>query len=209
MNKQKIKICGISNLLILKELIALEVDYVGFIFFTKSPRNVSNDFLESLKEIDFKSTRPVCVFVNPKEEEVYQTSSYLTDPILQFHGDESDEFCESFGLDYWKAIRVKNETDLDLIDLYPSASAILLENHVPGTYGGTGESFDWNILDNSAELANNIVLSGGINSENVHNAITTNSWCIDLNSGVESEKGMKDIKLIKNILNIIKNYEIK
>ena len=209
MNKQKIKICGISNLLILKELIALEVDYVGFIFFTKSPRNVSNDFLESLKEIDFKSTRPVCVFVNPKEEEVYQTSSYLTDPILQFHGDESDEFCESFGLDYWKAIRVKNETDLDLIDLYPSASAILLENHVPGTYGGTGESFDWNILDNSAELANNIVLSGGINSENVHNAITTNSWCIDLNSGVESEKSVKDIKLIKNILNIIKNYEIK
>ena len=209
MNKQKIKICGISNLLILKELIALEVDYVGFIFFTKSPRNVSNDFLESLKEIDFKSTRPVCVFVNPKEEEVYQTSSYLTDPILQFHGDESDEFCESFGLDYWKAIRVKNETDLDLIDLYPSASAILLENHVPGIYGGTGESFDWNILDNSAELANNIVLSGGINSENVHNAITTNSWCIDLNSGVESEKGVKDIKLIKNILNIIKNYEIK
>lgn len=209
MNKQKIKICGISDLLILKELIALEVDYVGFIFFTKSPRNVSNDFLESLKEIDFKSTRPVCVFVNPKEEEVYLTSSYLTDPILQFHGDESDEFCESFGLDYWKAIRVKNETDLDLIDLYPSASAILLENHVPGTYGGTGESFDWNILDNSAELANNIVLSGGINSENVHNAITTNSWCIDLNSGVESEKGVKDIKLIKNILNIIKNYEIK
>ena len=209
MNKQKIKICGISNLLILKELIALEVDYVGFIFFTKSPRNVSNDFLESLKEIDFKSTRPVCVFVNPKEEEVYQTSSYLTDPILQFHGDESDEFCESFGLDYWKAIRVKNETDLDLIDLYPSASAILLENHVPGIYGGTGESFDWNILDNPAELANNIVLSGGINSENVHNAITTNSWCIDLNSGVESEKGVKDIKLIKNILNIIKNYEIK
>ena len=209
MNKQKIKICGISNLLILKELIALEVDYVGFIFFTKSPRNVSNDFLESLKEIDFKSTRPVCVFVNPKEEEVYQTSSYLTDPILQFHGDESDEFCESFGLDYWKAIRVKNETDLDLIDLYPSASAILLENHVPGTYGGTGESFDWNILDNSAELANNIVLSGGINSENVHNAITTNSWCIDLNSGVESEKGVKDIELIKNILNIIKNYENK
>ena len=209
MNKQKIKICGISNLLILKELIALEVDYVGFIFFTKSPRNVSNDFLESLKEIDFKSTRPVCVFVNPKEEEVYQTSSYLTDPILQFHGDESDEFCESFGLDYWKAIRVKNEADLDLINLYPSASAILLENHVPGIYGGTGESFDWNILDNLAELANNIVLSGGINSENVHNAITTNSWCIDLNSGVESEKGVKDIKLIKNILNIIKNYEIK
>ena len=208
MNKQKIKICGISNLLILKELIALEVDYVGFIFFTKSPRNVSNDLLESLKEIDFKSTRPVCVFVNPKEEDVYQISSYLTDPILQFHGDESDEFCESFGLDYWKAIRVKNETDLDLIDLYPSASAILLENHVPGTYGGTGESFDWNILDNSAELANNIVLSGGINSENVHNAITTNSWCIDLNSGVESEKGVKDIKLIKNILNIIKNYQI-
>jgi phosphoribosylanthranilate isomerase len=167
------------------------------------------DLLESLKKIDFKSTRPVCVFVNPEEEEVYKISSYLTDPILQFHGDESEEFCESFGLDYWKAIRVKNKEDLGLIDLFPSASAILLENHVPGTYGGTGESFDWDILENSDELTNNIVLSGGINSENVHNAITTNSWCIDLNSGVESEKGVKDIKLINNILNIIKNYEIK
>ena len=209
MSVQKIKICGISNLLILEELIDLEVNYVGFIFFAKSPRNVSMDFLESLKKVDFKSTRPVCVFVNPEEEEVYKISSYLADPILQFHGDESEEFCESFGLDYWKAIRVKNKEDLGLIDLFPSASAILLENHVPGTYGGTGESFDWDILENSDELTNNIVLSGGINSENVHNAITTNSWCIDLNSGVESEKGVKDIKLINNILNIIKNYEIK
>ena len=111
MSVQKIKICGISNLLILEELIALEVEYVGFIFFAKSSRNVSTDFLESLKKIDFKSTRPVCVFVNPEEEEVYKISSYLTDPILQFHGDESDEFCESFGLDYWKAIRVKNKED--------------------------------------------------------------------------------------------------
>ena len=128
MSVQKIKICGISNLLILEELIALEVNYVGFIFFAKSPRNVSMDLLESFKKIDFKSTRPVCVFVNPEEEEVYKISSYLTDPILQFHGDESEEFCESFGLDYWKAIRVKNKEDLGLIDLFPSASAILLEN---------------------------------------------------------------------------------
>ena len=80
MSVQKIKICGISNLLILEELIALEVNYVGFIFFAKSPRNVSMNLLESLKKIDFKSTRPVCVFVNPEEEEVYKICLLYTSP---------------------------------------------------------------------------------------------------------------------------------
>jgi len=209
MNKQKIKICGISDLIILKNLIDLEVDYIGFIFFNKSPRHVDDDFLEIVKTINFKLTRPVCVFVNPKEEDVYKVSSYFTNPILQFHGDESLDFCESFGLDFWKVIRVKDKNDLDLMQDYPTASAILLENHKPGIYGGTGETFNWDILDSMPELDNNIVLSGGINLENVHNAIATNSWCIDINSGVESEKGVKDIKLINSILTKIKHYEIK
>ena len=208
MNAKKIKICGINDINILQNIINLKIDYVGFIFYEKSPRNVDEKFLKTLNEINFKKIRPVCVYVNPDEDYVYQTSSYFNNPILQFHGDEENNFCESFGLDYWKAIRVKNTDDLKSCSLYSSAQAILLENHKEGSYGGTGESFNWQILKDIDNDDQNIVLSGGINSQNVDNALKTNSWCLDLNSGVESQEGIKNIELVTNILKTIKAYGI-
>ena len=86
---------------------------------------------------------------------------------------------------------------------YKSAEAILFENYEKGNYGGTGESFDWNILNKIDISSNKIVLSGGINLQNVDNAIDIDPWCLDLNSGVESEKGVKDFALINKILNKI------
>jgi phosphoribosylanthranilate isomerase len=208
MTSPKIKICGISNNKILKTLISLDIDFIGFIFYSKSPRFVDNKFLQSIQDIDFKNSRPVCVYVNPDEDYVYETSSYFDNPILQFHGEEENNFCESFGLDYWKAIRVKNKEDLNSISLYSSAQAILLENHKEGSYGGTGESFNWTILKDIENDDQNFVLSGGINSKNVDNALKTNSWCLDLNSGVESQEGIKNIELVKDILKTIETYDI-
>jgi len=208
MTSPKIKICGISNIKILKTLISLDIDFIGFIFYSKSPRFVDNKFLQSIQDIDFKNSRPVCVYVNPDEDYVYETSSYFDNPILQFHGEEENNFCESFGLDYWKAIRVKNKEDLNSISLYSSAQAILLENHKEGSYGGTGESFNWTILKDIENDDQNFVLSGGINSKNVDNALKTNSWCLDLNSGVESQEGIKNIELVKDILKTIETYGI-
>lgn len=208
MTSPKIKICGISNIKILKTLISLDIDFIGFIFYSKSPRFVDNKFLQSIQDIDFKNSRPVCVYVNPDEDYVYETSSYFDNPILQFHGEEENNFCESFGLDYWKAIRVKNKEDLNSISLYSSAQAILLENHKEGSYGGTGESFNWTILKDIENDDQNFVLSGGINSQNVDNALKTNSWCLDLNSGVESQEGIKNIELVKDILKTIETYDI-
>ena len=208
MTSPKIKICGISNIKILKTLISLDMDFIGFIFYSKSPRFVDNKFLQSIQDIDFKNSRPVCVYVNPDEDYVYETSSYFDNPILQFHGEEENNFCESFGLDYWKAIRVKNKEDLNSISLYSSAQAILLENHKEGSYGGTGESFNWTILKDIENDDQNFVLSGGINSQNVDNALKTNSWCLDLNSGVESQEGIKNIELVKDILKTIETYGI-
>lgn len=148
------------------------------------------------------------VYVNADEDYIYETSSYFNNPILQFHGDEENNFCESFGLDYWKAIRVKDKEDLETISLYNSAQAILLENHKEGSYGGTGESFNWTILKDIENDDQNFVLSGGINSQNVDNALKTNSWCLDLNSGVESQEGIKNIELVKDILKTIETYGI-
>ena len=208
MNSPKVKICGISNIEILKTLISLDLDFIGFIFYSKSPRYVDTKFLQSIEDIDFKDSRPVCVYVNAEEDYIYETSSYFNNPILQFHGDEENNFCESFGLDYWKAIRVKDKEDLETISLYNSAQAILLENHKEGSYGGTGESFNWTILKDIENDDQNFVLSGGINSQNVDNALKTNSWCLDLNSGVESQEGIKNIELVKDILKTIGTYGI-
>jgi len=205
MSNVKVKVCGISNTEMVKQLVKLELDFIGFIFYKKSPRYVSNQIAKNLSNIDFSNTRPVCVYVNPTKDYVLETSSYFDNPILQFHGEEPESFCNSFNLEYWKAIRVKNSSSFAEILSYQSAKAILLENHKDGLYGGTGEAFDWSLIKSHDHQNKKIILSGGINIENVDNAKDTLPWCIDLNSGVESSVGKKDMKLIIDILKNIKN----
>ena len=205
MSNIKVKVCGVSNLEMVKQLLELELDFIGFIFYKKSPRYVSNQIAQDLLSVDFGNTRPVCVYVNPTRDYVLETSSYFDNPILQFHGEEPESFCDSFNLEYWKAIRVKSSSSFSETLSYQSAEAILLENHKDGLYGGTGEAFDWSLIKDHDDQIKKIILSGGINIENVDNAIDTLPWCIDLNSGVESSVGKKDIKLIIDILKNIKN----
>ena len=206
--KPLIKICGINELKILNELIMIkEIDFIGFIFYQDSLRNVSNNLLQQLKDIDLKEKRPVCVYVNASRSLIEETSSYFDNPVLQFHGDETNEFCNSFNKDFWKVIRVRDLSSIQNISEYHDASAILLENYEKGKYGGTGKSFDWHLLENIKTLDMKIIVSGGINIKNVHNAININPWCIDINSGVESSAGVKDLKLINEILEIY-NHEI-
>ena len=198
--KPLIKICGIADLNFLNEVIQInEINYLGFIFYENSPRNVTKDLLNEIKRFDFKDKRPVCVFVNASSEFIQESISYFKDPLLQFHGDETNQFCSSFQKDFWKVIHVKSIESIDRIEEYPDASAILLENYKKDQFGGTGESFDWDIV-NKANLLKKIVLSGGINVKNVDNAISTQPWCIDINSGVESSIGIKNITLVNKIL---------
>lgn len=205
MSNIKVKVCGVSNPEMVKQLLKLELDFIGFIFYKKSPRYISNQIAQDLLSVDFGNTRPVCVYVNPTRDYVLETSSYFDNPILQFHGEEPESFCDSFNLEYWKAIRVKSSSSFSETLSYQSAEAILLENHKDGLYGGTGEAFDWSLIKDHDDQIKKIILSGGINIENVDNAIDTLPWCIDLNSGVESSVGKKDIKLIIDILKNIKN----
>ena len=198
--KPLIKICGIADLNFLNEVIQInEINYLGFIFYENSPRNVTKDLLNDIKRFDFKDKRPVCVFVNASSEFIKESISYFKDPILQFHGDETNQFCSSFQKDFWKVIHVKSIESIDRIEEYPDASAILLENYKKDQFGGTGESFDWDIVK-KANFSKKIVLSGGINVKNVDNAISTQPWCIDINSGVESSIGIKNINLVNKIL---------
>ncbi len=199
--KPLIKICGIKDLNILNQLIELEaIDFIGFIFFEKSPRNVSNNFLNIANGINLKNKRAVCVYVDASQEFIQQTSSNFQNPILQFHGNESNDFCKSFNKDFWKVIRVKDSNSINIVSDYPDASAILFENYTKGLYGGTGSVFDWSLLKNINKNDKKIIISGGINIENVDNAISVNPWCIDINSGVETSPGVKDLDLIKQVL---------
>ena len=143
------------------------------------------------------------MYVNSDQDFIKQTSSYFKDPILQFHGDETSDFCNSFDNEFWKVLRINNQINVDEIIRYEKASGILFENYKKDQPGGTGESFDWSLINSVKDLDIKIILSGGINCENVDNAIDINPWCLDINSGVESSPGVKNIDLIKQLLDKI------
>ena len=123
---------------------------------------------------------------------------------MQFHGDETEDFCKQFNLPFWKTIRVQNSQSLKLLKDYASADAFLFETYVDDSYGGTGKVFDWNLLKNTS-LDKKYVLAGGISFKNIKEAISLNPWCIDVNSGVESSLAIKDKALMAQIKNNFKN----
>ena len=200
----KIKICGITEIETLNFLIENGVDYVGFIFHENSPRNVTHAFINEVKNTDFQKTRPVCVFANPEKSFVSSSLSYFENPIIQFHGDESEDFCDSFDCEFWKALRIKDSKSLEDIKHFKNAEAILCDTFKEGVYGGTGSSFDWKILNSDLFLNKKIILSGGLSIENLENALKIDPWCLDFNSGVESRPGLKDRSKIVEILSLIK-----
>ncbi len=200
----KIKICGVTEIGILNFLIENGVDYVGFIFHENSPRNVTHAFINEIKNINFQKTRPVCVFVNPNKSFVSSSLSHFENPIIQFHGDESEDFCDSFDCEFWKALRIKDSKSLEDIRHFKNAEAILCDTFKEGVYGGTGSSFDWKILNSDLFLNKKIILSGGLSIENLENALKIDPWCLDFNSGVESRPGLKDHSKIVEILSLIK-----
>ena len=200
----KLKICGICDIDILQHACESGVDFVGFIMANESPRKISDNFLASLENFNFLSSSPVFVFVNPSVEEVTKITACIENPILQFHGDEEDSFCQQFNQSFWKTIRVKDSQSLIKIDDFPSADAILLETFSKDVYGGTGKVFDWSLLE-KISLERKFVLAGGINLENIKEAVSMNPWCIDVNSGVESSLALKDKTLMDHTIKIFKD----
>jgi phosphoribosylanthranilate isomerase len=200
----KIKICGITEIETLNFLIENGVDYAGFIFHENSPRNVTHAFIKEIRNTDFHETRPVCVFANAEKSFVSSSLSYFENPIIQFHGDESEDFCKLFDCKFWKALRIKDSKSLEDMKHFKNAEAILCDTYKEGIYGGTGSSFDWEILNSDLFLDKKIILSGGLSIENLQNALKIEPWCLDFNSGVESSPGYKDHSKIVEILSLIK-----
>jgi phosphoribosylanthranilate isomerase len=188
----RVKICGITRTEDAAAAARAGADAIGLVFYEKSPRNVSLDQAHAVLGSLPPFVTSVALFVNPSIEDVQSVLRALPIDLLQFHGDESRDFCRSFARPYVKAVRVKPGVDLvRYAAAYPDARGLLLDAHVEGQAGGTGESFDWGLIPKTLALP--VVLSGGLHSGNVAEGISrVRPWAVDVSSGVEVAKGIKD-----------------
>jgi len=201
----KVKICGITNIEDAEAAIEMGADMIGFNFYPQSPRYIEP--AEAAKIINrlSASVDTVGVFVNPTLDEVKKQIADGRLNWVQFHGDETPEFCHSLAslsfMKTMKAIRVKDSSSIRLAESY-FTDAILLDAFDPKRYGGTGVAFNWNIIGN---ISKRVFLAGGINPDNVRKAIDLGVYGIDVCSGIESSPGKKDHKKMKKLFDNI-NY---
>ncbi|WP_429291989.1 phosphoribosylanthranilate isomerase [Paraburkholderia sp. CI3] len=199
-HRTRIKLCGLSKPVDIAHAIDLGADAIGLVFYPPSPRSVSvTQAVELVHEVPpFVSV--VGLFVNATPEWVHEVASNVNLTLLQFHGDETPEQCEALagvaGLPWLRALRVAADTRAaDLVKSafnYSAASGLLFDTHVEG-YGGGGKVFDWSLIP--AELAHRAVLSGGLNAQNVSDAIhRVRPYAVDVSSGIEvaGARGVKD-----------------
>lgn len=203
--RTRIKYCGITQLSDALEAVRLGVDALGFVFYPPSPRNIE---IEKAAEIMAQLPAFVsCVglFVNASQEFIEQVLQSTSIDTLQFHGDESVVECQSYGWPYLKAVRMKQDVNLDKVaEEYSTASALLLDTYAQGVPGGTGETFDWNRIPMS--LSRPIILAGGLTVDNVANAIqNVKPYAVDVSGGIEIDKGFKDAAKMAAFVNEVQN----
>ena len=202
--RTRVKICGITRRQDAEIAIEMGTDAIGLVFYSPSPRAVTiaqaQDIVKGLPP--FVSI--VALFVDAEPELVRSCLSALTIDLLQFHGDESPEYCEQFDKPYLKAIRMRDDVDMiQVADRYASASAILLDSYQAGTPGGTGEVFDWSLIN---DIDKPVILAGGLTVDNVAMAIEqVRPYAVDVSGGVELSKGIKDKRKISAFMQEVVN----
>ncbi|MDR4518769.1 MAG: phosphoribosylanthranilate isomerase [Nitrosomonas sp.] len=188
----RVKICGITRVEDAMSAVNLGADAIGFVFWPESVRYVTPQKASEISSKIPAFINTVGVYVNPERDWVLETASIVKLSLLQFHGDEEPEFCEQFSLPYIKAIRVKDGVDLlQYANRYNTAKGLLLDTYAKNMPGGTGHVFDWGLIPRYLPLP--VILSGGLSAENVAAAIQqVRPWAVDVSSGVEAVKGIKD-----------------
>ncbi len=207
--RTRIKICGITREQDVQAVASSGADAFGLVFYEKSPRHVGLQQAAKLAQTVPPFMTVVGLFVNPSAEFVREALAQVQLDVLQFHGEEAPEFCAQFGRPYLKAIRVKTGVDLvQCASRYASAQGLLLDAYVEGTQGGTGESFDWALIPHDLPLP--VILSGGLHAGNVAAAIRqVRPYAVDVSSGVEEAKGIKDAAKIAAFIKEVKNVDLQ
>ena len=191
------KICGITNLDDANVSVENGASALGFIFYKKSPRAISIKNAKSISKQLPNTIICVGVFVNHEKDFIHEAISKVPLDMIQLHSDETPDFCNQFDVPILKALRIKNEASLSIMDQYDVA-VFLLDTFSNDQYGGTGETFDWSVLNRKFKTP--IILSGGLNPKNILDAIDAiNPSAVDVNSGVESSPGKKDYNKLKSL----------
>jgi phosphoribosylanthranilate isomerase len=200
-----IKICGITGREDALLAVELGADALGFIF-TDSPRRVTPEEAGAIIDV---LPPPVCkigVFLDQQEEEVKSIADSCGLDGLQFHGRETPAYCKKFTQKVIKAFRIRNVADLKALSLY-EADAFLLDSYHESLPGGTGKTFDWNLAV-EAKRYGKIILSGGLNPENVFSAVQqVGPYAVDVSSGVETSPGRKDPARLKAFIGEVRRAE--
>ncbi|BBL35178.1 N-(5'-phosphoribosyl)anthranilate isomerase [Nitrosomonas stercoris] len=203
----RVKICGITRLEDAMAAVDHGADALGFVFWSQSERYISPEDAGQIVRYLPPFVQAVGVFVNPDKPWVKMASAAAGLDMLQFHGDETPDFCGQFSLPYIKAVRVRRGLDLlQYAQHYEGSKGLLLDTYTKGKPGGTGHTFDWKLIP--SELSLPWILSGGLNSENIVDAIQqTHPLAIDVSSGVEIDSGIKDVNKISAFMEGVRSCE--
>ncbi|MDA8258168.1 MAG: phosphoribosylanthranilate isomerase [Betaproteobacteria bacterium] len=209
MTRTRIKICGITREEDLAAAVAAGADALGFVFYPPSPRYVTPRHAARLLAAVPAFVTRVGLFVNEPAEKVREILAQIPIDLLQFHGDEDAAYCAAFGKPWIKAARVKPGFDLlEYASAFagaPGVCGLLLDAHVEG-YGGGGQTFDWSLIPRSLPLP--VILSGGLHPGNVAEAVrAVRPWAVDVSSGVESARGIKDVQKITEFIAGVRNAD--
>jgi len=204
--RTRIKICGITRPGDAVAAAQAGADAIGLVFYPPSPRFLNVERAREIRDALPPFVQAVALFVNPDAAQVAQVIGRVHPSLLQFHGEETPDFCSQFGLPYVKACRVTQGVDLlKYLRPFSAASGWLLDAHVE-EYGGVGARFDWSLVP--ARLERPLVLSGGLTRENVGAAVRrVRPWAVDVSSGVESSKGIKDAAKIAAFVAEVRNAD--
>jgi phosphoribosylanthranilate isomerase len=205
--RTRIKICGITSAEDARMAADAGADAIGLVFYPPSPRAVDVERAAEIVAALPPFVTPVALFVDPQPREVEHVLAACSVGLLQFHGDEPPSLCRAFGLPYLKAIRVRPEVDLlQSLAPYDDAAGWLLDAFHDGLYGGTGRAFDWDLVPRAS--ARPLVLSGGLSPENVAEAVRkVRPWAVDVSSGVESARGIKDAARVARFIAGVRNAD--
>lgn len=190
--RTRVKICGITREEDAGTAVAAGCDAIGLVFYRPSPRYVSPEKAARIVAGLPPFISVVGLFVDAEPDEILQVIQQVRLDLLQFHGNETPDACERFGMPYMKAIRVKPDTNLlQYAEQFKHAQALLLDAFIEGVPGGTGQVFDWKIIPKTLPLP--VVLAGGLSPDNVGEAVRqVQPYAVDVSGGVELNKGIKD-----------------
>jgi phosphoribosylanthranilate isomerase len=208
LQRTRVKICGLTREADVAAAVDSGADALGFVLYANSPRHVPLARAVELSRALPPFVTPVLLFVNASLHDVEAACTAMPRALLQFHGDESRADCEASGRAYLRAVRMAPGVDLlNSARVFPSAAALLVDAHVDG-YGGGGKVFDWSLLPTDVPAP--LVLSGGLSPANVIDGVLrVRPYAVDVSSGVESAKGIKDAALIRRFCEAVREADAR